>query len=468
MKIFEVDFDEKLSPVAMFSVVREKFGRPSALLESLSFDEKNKMSIIAACPRREIVSSEDSFRKIREELGKCRKFPADFPFAGGLIGYFNFEIFNEIEPKHARKYDEDEIDNRHPNAIFYEFSRFVFFDHERQKIIFVLFENDLVVEDFEQDCLALLEDARNKFIDSFEMTRKGDLEKFKGDELADYSKFTFDQTYEEFEGKVETAKQKILDGEIFQMIISNGFKRDCGKTDGLKFYEVLRELEPTTHLFYLDFAEKGQVVGASPEILGSKRGKKVLYRPIAGTRFRGKDAAEDEVILDKMKNNEKENAEHDMLLDLGRNDLGRICKTGSIKIAKEKYGKFFANVMHLISDLTGEIDDDNFDAVDFFKAIFPAGTLTGAPKIRAVEVINELEKFPRKLYGGAVGYFSVDGNMEFAIAIRSFFLNDGIARFRVGAGIVQDSKSKDEWLEIHNKAKSLAKVFNYVLAMKNE
>ncbi len=447
MQTIEFDFTDKLTPPAIFSAMREKFGQPCALLESLSFDEKNKMSIIACSPIQELVTSEDSFTKIRDKLKKCQTVLSDFPFEGGLIGYFNFEIFNEIEPKYA-------MESESPNGIFYEFSRFVFFDHERQKIIFVSTQE---VDNFEKDSEGIIEQAMQ-----YE-SQKVNLADFKSDKYANFDGFEFEQTFDEFSERIDIAKQKIFDGEIFQIIVSNKFKRDCGKKDGLDFYEVLRELEPTTHLYFLDFAEHGQVIGASPEILGSKRDDKVLYRPIAGTRFRGKDEVEDELILSKMKKNEKENAEHDMLLDLGRSDLGRICKAGSIRVAREKYGKFFANLMHLISDLTGEIDGEKFDAVDFFKAIFPAGTLTGAPKIRAVEIIQQLEKEPRELYGGAVGYFSVDGNMEFAIAIRSFFLKNGMAKFRTGGGIVQDSVAEDEWLEAHNKAKTLAKVFNFVL-----
>jgi len=139
-----------------------------------------------------------------------------------------------------------------------------------------------------------------------------------------------------------------------------------------------------------------------------------------------------------------------------------VCETNSIKVVKEKYGRFFANVMHLVSDIEGQIKTD-FDAVDFFKAIFPAGTLSGAPKLRAIKLIQEFETAPRNLYGGAMGYFSADGNMELCIAIRSFFLKDGVARFRTGAGVVQDSDPKKEWLEVHNKAKSLCKIFNYGL-----
>ncbi len=447
--ILEVfDYEKGIIPTTVFSVVREQFGTPLALLESATVDEKNKFSILAFSPIQEIVTKENSFEKIRKGILQSKKFPRNFHFAGGLIGYFNFEIFNEIESQYQKT-------SRKPHAIFYEFSRFFIFDHTKQKIFaFSTMENGGVEQ---KENKSILERAKEVEIPSCS------LEDLKTDQYADFSSFESDLKSEEFFKKVEWAKQKIIDGEIFQIILSNGFSCEIGEKDGLDFYEVLRQIEPTTHLFFFDFGKHGQVCGASPEILGSKRGEKVTYSTIAGTRFRGKTEEADGRILQEMKEDPKENAEHDMLVDLGRNDLGKICKAGSVKVIKEKYARKFANVMHMVSDLEGEIDEKKYDEVDFFEAIFPAGTLSGAPKIRAIDLIYQAETHPRNLYGGAVGYFSADGNMEFCIAIRSFFCQDGVAKFRIGAGIVQDSNPQKEWLEIHNKAKSLCKIFNYVL-----
>lgn len=448
MNIQEFDFDPSLTPPQIFAAVREVFDTPCVLLESMSFDEKNKMSLIASCPVQEIITFKDSFDRIEKALKKTQKLESDishFPFAGGLIGYFNFEILGEIEPQLSRE-------SHVPHALFYEFSRFVFFDHERRKIVFMTRKDEPDFEITNKKLLSRAKEIPAKNIDPAEL---------KSPELADFSPFISEQTESTFSEKVQYAKEQILNGEVFQMIVSNEFQKNVGTRDGLEFYEVLRAIEPTTHLYLLDFGEHGQVVGASPEILGSKRETHVLYRPIAGTRFRGRTDEEDQKILQEMCNDPKENAEHDMLVDLGRNDLGKICKTGTVRIVREKYGKFFANVMHLITDIAGEIEDD-MNSVDFFKAIQPAGTLTGAPKLRAIELIQKLETHPRDIYGGAVGYFSADGNMEFAIAIRTFFLQNSIARFRVGAGIVQDSVPHKEWLEVHNKAKTLVKIFNFL------
>ena len=410
-------------------------------------NQDNHFSLIACDPIQEIVTSENSFQALKDGIKASKPFPRQFPFSGGLIGYFNFEIFGEIEARAAQTTDI-------PHSIFYEFSRFYAFDHEQRKIFAVQTTQDR--HNFSAENSAILERAKTFKDAALEIDR------LKGDEFLDFTHFKSEQTEQHFTDQVKAAQERILNGDIFQIILSNGWERPVGDFDGLAFYHVLRSLEPTTHLVFYDFGKHGQVCGASPEILGSKRNQTVTYSPIAGTRYRGRTPAEDEANFTEMANDPKENAEHDMLVDLGRNDLGKLCKPGSIAVTKEKYGVYFANVMHMVSDITGELEDD-CDAVDFFKAIFPAGTLSGAPKIRAIELIYQYEPNARGLYGGAMGYFSADGDMEFCIAIRSFHLKDGVASFRCGAGIVQDSVPDKEWLECHNKARSLCKVFNYVM-----
>lgn len=443
------DYEIELTPISVFKAMREHFGTPCAMLESAIQDDHNQFSLIAAAPVQAVVTKTDSFHRLKTAITQSKVFPKSFPFSGGLVGYFNWEIFDEIEPSLSSSKTSD-----YPHTLFYEFSHFFAFDHADKKIFAIQTVGDKAT--FSAVNQQVLNRAK-----AFS-TPVIDLEALKNDDYADFSNFQSEQSAQQFEAKVKTAKQKILDGEIFQMIISNGFKRNVQGLDGIDFYAILREVEPTTHLVFYDFGEHGQVCGASPEILGSKRGSSVTYSPIAGTRYRGQTKVLDQAILAEMTNDPKENAEHDMLLDLGRNDLGKVCETGSIKVIKEKYGRFFANVMHLVSDIGGTLKPE-FDAVDFFKAIFPAGTLSGAPKLRAIKLIQAAEPSARNLYGGAMGYFSADGNMELCIAIRSFFLKDGVARFRTGAGVVQDSDPKKEWLEVHNKAKSLCKIFNYGL-----
>ncbi len=448
LEVYDYDTN-KHSPISVFKAVRNKYGSPISLLEAASLDKESPFSFIGFSPKQEIISSKNTFEKITKALKKCKNFPQNFHISGGLVGYFNWEIFEEIETAFTKKHKKTDP----PHAIFYEFSRFFIFDHQEKKI-FAIQTNFDALEKFHQENLEILDQAQKNHENQLS------IKEIQDEKNADFEIFQSEQTQKEFENKVAWAKQKILDGEVFQMIVSNGFKAKVNK-DGIDFYEALRTIEPTTHLFFLDFGKYGQIAGASPEVLGAKRGKKVIYSPIAGTRFRGKDVKSDQEILEGMCNDPKENAEHDMLIDLGRNDLGRVCETGTIEITKEKYAKKFANLMHLVTDIEGEIKDE-LSAVDFFKAIFPAGTLSGAPKIRAIDLISQIEPNRRDLYGGAVGYFSADGDMEFCIAIRSFAQKDGIIKFRTGGGIVQDSIPEKEWLEVHNKAKSLCKVINYI------
>lgn len=447
MQVITIPFDHHLTPVSVFAAFREIFGAPCAILESMSFDERNQMSLVAANPIQSIVSSEDSFAKIKTAIAKCQPMPnqTSLPFQGGMIGFFNYEIFGEIESKF-----KDTLKSDKARTVFHEFSTFACFDHQAKTILFF----DTQKEDFE-DLDEILFFAQN-----FHALKKYAYQALKNDQYNHFDDITSELTKVEHAENITHIKEEILAGQIFQAVYSNTFSVPFDQ-DPLRAYQLLRMLEPTTHLYLLDFAENEVVCGASPEILGSKRGNEVLYRPIAGTRKRGQSLAEDDVMLKEMQNDPKENMEHDMLLDLGRNDLGRIAKPGSVTVTREKYAKKFANVQHLVSDLKAEIKDE-YDGVDFFEAIFPAGTLTGAPKIRAIDILHRIETSPRGIYGGAVGYFSADQNMEFAIAIRTFFLQNGVAHFRAGGGIVTDSDPDKEWKEIHNKARTLVKIFNYL------
>jgi anthranilate synthase component 1 len=470
MQIIKIPFAPYLSPPAVYSAFRSLYGQPCAILESMSFDERNRMSLVVANPVNSVIANKDSFEQIRTALDKAlnvnealndlnthssEKF--SLPFNGGLLGFFHYEIFSEIEPKLAEKLlktppnplDEGELKEIN-HTVFHEFSTFAFFDHQEQTILFFDTQN----KNFRLEEILSLSQAYKPTID--EETYKNFAP--TNDEIK--QNFSTEITAEQHAAKIDIIKEDILAGEIFQAVLSTEFKTEF-KGDSLSAYELLRAIEPTTHLYLMEFGEHGTVCGASPEILGSKRDDQVLYRPIAGTRKRGKNKQEDAAMLADMINDPKENMEHDMLLDLGRNDLGRICQPGSVKVLREKYPKHFANVMHLVSDLGGKIRSD-MDSVDFFKSIFPAGTLTGAPKIRAIDILSQLEPGRRGIYGGGVGYFSVDDSMELAIAIRTFFRQGDTVTFRVGGGIVADAEPHKEWKEIHNKAKTLMKVFSFL------
>jgi len=259
---------------------------------------------------------------------------------------------------------------------------------------------------------------------------------------------------EEFENGVIKAKEYIREGEIFQVVIS---RRLTGKYEGdpLQFYKILREINPSPYMFYLDFGET-KVAGSSPEMLVRLRDEELTLRPLAGTRPRGMDAEEDEKLKLNMLLDAKERAEHIMLVDLGRNDLGRVAEYGSVKVDELCSVEKYSHVQHIVSNITAKLRKDK-NAFDVLRATFPAGTVSGAPKIRAMEIIEELEKNKRGPYAGAVGYFDFSGNLDFAITIRTMFALGNKAYFQAGAGIVADSVPEREFYETEHKLRALVR-----------
>ncbi|TGU72592.1 anthranilate synthase component I [Geomonas terrae] len=259
---------------------------------------------------------------------------------------------------------------------------------------------------------------------------------------------------EEFEDSVTRAKEYVKSGDIIQVVLSQRFSGDL-TVDPFDIYRVLRTLNPSPYMFFLRL-EDTMVVGASPEVMVRKEGELVELRPIAGTRTRGATPAADEELARDLLADPKECAEHVMLVDLGRNDLGRVCTTGSVKVSELMVIERYSHVMHIVSNVQGNLAP-GFDAFDVVRATFPAGTLSGAPKVRAMEIIDELEVARREVYGGAVGYFSFSGNMDMAIAIRTLVIKDGKVHLQAGAGIVADSDPASEYMETVNKAKAVVK-----------
>ncbi|HUY15997.1 MAG TPA: anthranilate synthase component I family protein [Acidimicrobiales bacterium] len=253
----------------------------------------------------------------------------------------------------------------------------------------------------------------------------------------------------EYEAIVERAKEYILAGDVFQVVPSQQFQR-ASDVNPLTLYRVLRALNPSPYMYLLDSGTR-QIVGASPEMLMRVHDGVVSTRPIAGTRRRGESEAEDLDLEAEMLVDEKEIAEHVMLVDLGRNDIGRVAKPGTVRVERLAHVERFSHLMHLVSHVDGELQD-GLDAFDAFNALFPAGTLTGAPKVRAMELIDEFEPVYRGPYGGAVGYFSLSGNADFAITIRTLSLHDGVATVQAGGGVVADSRGDFEFQECLNKA----------------
>ena len=253
---------------------------------------------------------------------------------------------------------------------------------------------------------------------------------------------------------MENAKEYVRAGDIIQVVLSQRFSGEL-TVDPLDIYRVLRTLNPSPYMFFLRFDDT-LVVGASPEVMVRKEGDRVELRPIAGTRPRGVTPEEDERLGEDLLADPKERAEHVMLVDLGRNDLGRVCTTGSVRVSDLMVIERYSHVMHIVSNVQGELAEGK-DAFDVVRATFPAGTLSGAPKVRAMEIIDELEPVRREVYGGAAGYFSFSGNMDLAIAIRTLVIRDGRVHLQSGAGIVADSVPATEYQETVNKAMAVVK-----------
>jgi anthranilate synthase component 1 len=273
-----------------------------------------------------------------------------------------------------------------------------------------------------------------------------------GDTIADSAPAESEFGEAAFKAAVVKAKQYIADGDVMQVVLSQRMSKPY-RASPLALYRSLRTLNPSPYMFYFDF-EDFHVIGASPEILVRLEDGTVTARPIAGTRKRGATPAEDEALAEELLADQKERAEHLQLLDLGRNDVGRVARIGSVKVTQQYVIERYSHVMHIVSNVEGQLKDDE-GPVSVLKATFPAGTVSGAPKVRAMEIIDELEPTKRGIYAGAVGYLGFNGDMDLAIAIRTAVLKDGRIHVQAGAGIVADSNPDSEWEETRNKARAL-------------
>jgi anthranilate synthase component 1 len=364
------------------------------------------------------------------------------PFLGGAIGYLGFNCSGWFEKTVARSASRED-----PDAEFMFFRTVVAFDHAKQIIsIISLWALDGGERD-EQEAKNRNAEIRRKLETSSIPLPRAVASNTAGGVTSNWSK-------EEFESAVREIKELIRAGECYQVVISQRFSRPTS-ADPVSIYRSMRSLNPSPYMFLLEMPDRS-IIGASPEMLVKCVGRDLEYRPIAGTRPRGSTTEEDASLASEMRSDQKEVAEHLMLVDLGRNDLGRVAEYGTVKVddlmAVEKY----SHVQHLVSRLSAKLRDglDRFDAL---AACFPAGTVSGAPKVRALEIIKELEPDDRGVYAGAVGYFDYGGNMDTCIAIRTMVLKDGIAHVQAGAGIVADSVPELEYQETINKARALLK-----------
>lgn len=401
----------------------------------------NSRLVIKGEKKLEVLTSNPG-QYIREILNdyKSKKYDYLPTFTGGLVGYFSYDYIKYAE--HSLNLDSKD-EEHFKDVDLMLFDKVIAFDHFRQKIILI---QNVKLENIENDYDVAVKELE-KMIELITNYKAKEIP--KGRKTSDY-RYLFEE--DEYKKKVEITKNHIKEGNIFQLVLSNRIEADY---EGSLFdtYRTLRTLNPSPYMFYFSSGDI-EMAGASPETLVKVTNGEVRTFPLAGTRPRGKDDEEDKKLEKELLADEKELSEHNMLVDLGRNDLGKICKYGSVKVEKYMEIQRYSHVMHIGSTVYGKIRDDK-DAVDAIEAVLPAGTLSGAPKIRACKIINKLENNKRGVYGGAIGYLDFSGNMDTCIAIRLAFKKNGKVFIRSGAGIVADSVPENEFKECINKAKAV-------------
>jgi anthranilate synthase component I len=448
------------TPVSIYTSLRGGTSQ-SFLLESAEPDERiGRFSFAGTDPLMimsskgdEITIESDGKKETRygkifdllEEYSKRYSYisPTDLEgFAGGFLGYLGYDCVKEIEQIPLRKPSPEDI----PDAIFGLFHSVVKFDHMQQKITITY--NVLVDE--ARSIEEQYNEGRHKLASL--ISSLGIQSRTENTFVCDPKLMTSDTDKETFCESVRRAKEYIYEGDIFQVVLSR--KLHIPYTgDPFPIYRALRIINPSPYLFYLDFGGV-KLIGSSPEVLVRVQERIVTVMPIAGTCKRGANEEEDKLLEEKLMADDKEAAEHVMLVDLGRNDVGRVSEYGTVHVPVFKKLKRFSHVIHMVSEVNGKMKAD-MSSVDTLRACFPAGTVSGAPKVRAMEIINELEPVRRGIYAGAVGYLGFDGTLDTCIAIRTIIAANGELTIQAGAGIVADSNPEQEFLETENKARAL-------------
>jgi anthranilate synthase component I len=380
-------------------------------------------------------------------------FVPDLPrFTGGAVGYLGYGASSWFEPVLGDL--GDGADGADP-AGFMLFDTVLAFDHVQHRILIIA--NARITADDDLASLYQFACAKIQFLE-----RELERNLSHAAHAADHGlELRSNYTRERFEEQVRTAKERIAAGEIYQVVLSQRFEADV-QADPFTVYRALRHVNPSPYMYFIRMGGVS-VVGSSPEMLVRVEGSRVETHPIAGTRPRGRNDEEDMRLAEELKRNEKERAEHVMLVDLGRNDVGRVCEYGSVRVPQFMGLERFSHVMHLTSIVEGKLADDR-DRLDALVSCFPAGTVSGAPKVRAMQIIRELEPSGRGLYAGAVGYLDFAGNLDFCIAIRTVIMSKGKAFVQAGAGIVIDSNPAAEFEETRDKARALVRALEMAQA----
>jgi anthranilate synthase component I len=440
----------------------------SYLFESVQGGEKWGRYSIIGLPAKIIITANGNKISIKEDGEIIEEYNVDDPLAeieriqktykvaeiegmprfnGGLVGYFGYETIRYIEPRLNKDNIKDKDDPLgSPDVLLMVSDEVVVFDNLGGKLHIIVHaepNNASAFSNAQQRLDELVETLANKQIKK---------SKSNGSRSVDENDFVSGFTQINYETAVDKIKQYIVDGDCMQVVLSQRLSIPF-ESEPIDLYRALRCLNPSPYMYFLDL-DDFQIVGSSPEILVRLEDDMVTVRPIAGTRPRGKTEEEDIALEKDLLADPKELAEHLMLIDLGRNDAGRVAEMGSVALTDKMIIERYSHVMHIVSNVTGKLKD-GMSAIDVLRATFPAGTVSGAPKIRAMEIIDELEPVKRGVYSGAVGYLSWNGNMDTAIAIRTAVIKDKTLHIQAGAGIVADSVPRNEWDETMNKGRAI-------------
>jgi anthranilate synthase component 1 len=451
---------DQLTPVALYGKIKEIFpNEVTMLFESVVNTSDGNFSFITIGAQERLTYKDKTttytdqsgetktldkdpfsflktyYRSVDKAVYKEKALEVGFSFVDGFIGFIAYDMVKVFEPVLEESMDDlldplntPDLDLVRPKII-------IAYSHKSAKLTMILNDDSM------KEGVTAIEDILNNTCTPMPL---------KAVKLEGEGSFSIDE--ERFKKLVIESKENIRSGDIFQILLANRYTQK-GKIDPLSFYRILRSKNPSPYLFLLDY-EEFSICGSSPEVMVRLTEGEILLRPIAGTRKRGKNAKRDKELEQEMLDDPKECAEHLMLIDLGRNDVGRVAQTGTVKVTDMMRVEKYSHVMHMVSDVEGILQEDK-DMFDLFAATFTAGTMTGAPKIEAMKLIAEYEGLKRGFYSGSVGYFSFDGNMDSAIAIRTSLIKPDSITLQAGAGVVADSQPELEYLEVKNKLGAL-------------
>jgi len=453
---------DQLAPIAVYSKIRAMFKEEiSYLFESAGSQNDNEGNYsficIGARERLQYIDEKtvytdaqgiqhtkdenpftflkEYYKKIDTNIYKEATKKLGVGYVDGFIGFIGYDMVKVFEPKLGSSMDHLKDELHTPDLDLILPKLILVYSHKNHKITLIS-----TLQEYAQKFEAIENDLKGTYTYKHRVYNVGD------------DKGSYAHSKEKFFEMIDRSKEMIKSGDVFQILMTNRFTRHI-KVDPFSFYRILRAKNPSPYMFLMEY-ENFSIVGSSPEVMVRLTDGELLLRPIAGTRKRGKTKERDKELEEELLNDPKELAEHLMLIDLGRNDVGRVAKTGSVKVEDMMHIERFSHVMHIVSDVVAQLREDK-DMFDLFMATFTAGTMTGAPKIRAMELIAEYEGLKRGFYSGSIGYFGFDGNMDSAITIRTALVTEDKVILQAGAGVVADSVKELEYLEVKNKLGAL-------------